>query len=136
MKPYSSKWCGSILFLAGCLIGPAGVAQPPPEKVALTGTVVAADTREPIEEAILTLRRTSEVPVGKYRGGRMASDGTGNFLFPEVEEGTYQLRVQAKGYRDLVQPLRVQGPQPPHWNWRWLLCRSSRAASCGPTEPL
>lgn len=100
-------WCFSVLLvLVWSLCGGPGATQPPPERVDLTGTVVAEDTGKPVAGARLTLRRTTEPSPGAPWESQATSDAAGQFTFPGAEEGAYDLEVRADGYEVLRQTLQ------------------------------
>lgn len=68
------------------------------------GTIKAED-QEPVAFAAVTLLKTQDSSLVKAT----ISDKAGNFSFPEIVEGRYQLNIKNLGYADFQQELNYQG---------------------------
>jgi len=89
--PCLRPWLGAVLLLAGGgLLSRPVVAQDP--SYVLTGTVVDADTRQPLSDATVQLR------TGTDAGPRALTDAAGRFtLRARVGAGTYNLQFTRIG---------------------------------------
>jgi hypothetical protein len=74
-------------------------AQPLPERRALRGRVMG-DNKLPIGGAAVTVRRVGTGSAG-FWGTVVYSDARGDFVVPEVEEGTYSVAIEAKNFARL-----------------------------------
>ncbi len=83
-------------------------AQPLPERVPLVGKITTT-SGSPIGGALVTVRRqdTEIVGTAAFWGGPIRTGADGTFSFPEAEEGTYYLVMDAAGYA------------PHQWTLQW-----------------
>lgn len=65
----------------------------------LSGTVTDIDTMQPISGASLTLLDVPITPV--------FTDNNGNYLFPQIPEGIYQILVSAEDYVSIIEEINV-----------------------------
>jgi len=94
----STRFC--IVLLCAVVFSVCLIAQAPTGQV--NGTVVD-ETGAVIPSATLTL--TSK-ETGATR--KLTSGGDGIFSFPSLQAGAYEIRVEAPGFRTVVQPVTVQ----------------------------
>jgi hypothetical protein len=87
------KW----LFWLACAQGVSA------QQSTLRGTVLSAETREPLGLSIVTL-----VP----SGGKQFTDPSGVFAFPDIPAGTYLLSVRQIGYAPLDTQIIVRDDRP------------------------
>lgn len=88
-----------ILGLCLCLLvsGMTVSAQPLPERRPLTGRVTQPDGK-PIASAVVTLSRELEQGGFGFWGGQTVTDANGKFSFPEADEDSYNITVDAPGF--------------------------------------
>lgn len=80
--------------------------QPPPALTgSVEGTVIRADTREPLKKAWVTLQRIE----GQGKSSGALTDASGRFELTDIEPGRYRLSVQRNGY--VSQAYGRQGPE-------------------------
>ncbi len=101
-------WTASlIVLLVANAAGQASGTANQPKRATLEGTVINAQTKEPLRRAEVTL-----LPNGAGRGGggfggpggpggggrKVSTDATGKFVFPDVDPGQYTLAAQRNGF--------------------------------------
>jgi hypothetical protein len=95
---------GLCLVLAICLVAAwvvAGSTQPLPDRRPLMGRVTGADG-QPLKGAVITLRRQSQNTVAAFWGNATVTDERGNFSYPDAEDGSYYLTVEATGFAPVL----------------------------------
>jgi hypothetical protein len=83
------------------------------ESAPLVGTVTAADSGEPIDEARVTVRRVLAASGDTGPLVTVATDPTGGFVIAHLTPGDYLLSAHADGYVPTEQPLRVEAGVAP-----------------------
>jgi len=88
-----------VLGLCLCLLTNALAvsAQPLPERRPLTGRVTQPDGK-PISGAVVTLSRELDQGGFGFWGGQTVTDANGSFSFPEADEDSYRIAVEAPGF--------------------------------------
>lgn len=107
MNIHPQRWFrqSPVLALSLCLfqslLKPAQ-AQPLPERIPFSGKVTTTGGL-PIGGAAVTVRRldSETLPVATFWGGKLLTSADGVYNFPEGEEGTYSLVIEAAGYEPL-----------------------------------
>ena len=91
----------SLIFLAASVLLPSGIQQTqpatpgkPPEKCELEGTVIAADSGQPLRKAVLSLRKTGNRARPQYA----LTDSNGYFEMNGVVPGRYYFSAAHAGY--------------------------------------
>jgi len=88
-----------------------GVTQAPPlappatETLLEVGGQVVNLTSQPVAGALLDILNGSSVPVAPQQ----TADSNGQYIFTQVNAGSYQLRAVAVGYKPQVQPVTIPG---------------------------
>ncbi len=99
------------LLSAACLaMRPAAAwAQPLPERRPVSGRITRGDGAG-VVRATVTLQRENDIGSYAFWGAQTATDASGLFSFPEAEDGSYFVSVEAEGYAPLQnKPLRIDG---------------------------
>jgi hypothetical protein len=88
-----------------------GVTQAPPlappatETLLEVGGQVVNLTSQPVAGALVDILNGSSVPVAPQQ----TADSNGQYIFTQVNAGSYQLRAVAVGYKPQVQPVTIPG---------------------------
>jgi len=83
------------------------------ESATLVGTVIAADSGEPIDEALVTVRRVLAASGDTGPLITVATDPTGAFAVAHLTPGDYLLSARADGHVPTERPLRVEAGVAP-----------------------
>lgn len=88
-----------ILKLWWCLLASATLlsAQPLPERRPLKGRVTQTDGK-PIAGAVVMLARDLDQGGFSFWGGQAVTDANGYFSFPDADEDSYRIAVEAPGF--------------------------------------
>ena len=91
--PLLSLWLLLLCVINGTLVQ----AQPLPERRTLSGRVLGVDGK-PIVGATITMSRENQEGGFAFWGALTVTDAQGNFSFPDAEEDTYLISVEAEGF--------------------------------------
>jgi hypothetical protein len=101
--------CAPLALPAASLVMSArpAQAQPLPEKRVISGRITGADGKG-VAKATVTIQRENDIGSFAFWGAQTATDANGNFSFPEAEDGSYFISVEAESYAPSQnRPLRV-----------------------------
>ncbi len=109
LRPARLLLCALPLLGAASVLLPSAPAwaQPLPERRPITGRITRGDGSG-VGRATVTIQRENDIGSFAFWGSQTATDASGFFSFPEAEDGSYFISVEAEGYAPLQnKPLRV-----------------------------
>ncbi|MEX2528137.1 MAG: TonB-dependent receptor [Gemmatimonadota bacterium] len=94
---------GTLLLALAHLVAPwSGEAQAVPERGVLRGAVVDQVTGNPIGGALVRVPQAEKSSI---------TDGNGNFVVDQLDNGAYTMVVEMVGYARREEPFRIEGGQ-------------------------
>lgn len=94
---------GAFLLTLAHLAAPAsGEAQAVPERGVLRGEVVDQVTGNPVSGALVRVPQAQKSSI---------TDGNGDFVVDQLDNGTYTMQVEMVGYVSREEPFRIEGGQ-------------------------